>query len=90
MPIDIRTDKEPVVHMYNRLLFSHKKKCIQSVLMRWVNLQLFIQSEASQKEKNKYHILTHICGIYKDGTEKAVCKALMEMQTERTDLLIQA
>ena len=22
-----------------------------------------IQSEVSQKEKNKYHILTHICGI---------------------------
>ena len=50
--------------------------------MGWVNLELFKQSEASQKEKNKYHILTHLCGIYKDGTEEAVCKALMQMQTE--------
>ena len=58
--------------------------------MGWVNLELFIQSEASQKEENKYHILTHICGIYKDGTEEAVCKALMEMQTEKTDLSTQA
>ena len=29
----------------------------------WMDLQTVIQSEVSQKEKNKYHILTHICGI---------------------------
>ena len=29
----------------------------------WMNLETVIQSEVSQKEKNKYHILTHICGI---------------------------
>ena len=28
--------------------------------MRWMNLEPITQSEASQKEKNKYHILTHI------------------------------
>ena len=31
-----------------------------------MNLELTIQSEVSQKEKNKDHILTHICGIYKN------------------------
>ena len=31
-----------------------------SVLMRWMNLQPTIQSEVSQKEKNKCHILMHI------------------------------
>ena len=36
--------------------------------MRWVNLDPIIQSEVSQKEKDKYHILTHIYGIYKNGT----------------------
>ena len=30
------------------------------VLMKWINLELVIQSEVSQKEKDKYHILTHI------------------------------
>ena len=35
----------------------------QSVLMRWMNLESIIQSEVSQKEKNKYHILTHLYGI---------------------------
>ena len=29
----------------------------------WMDLETVIQSEISQKEKNKYRILTHICGI---------------------------
>ena len=29
----------------------------------WMNLDSVIQSEVSQKEKNKYDILMHICGI---------------------------
>ena len=49
--------KEIVVHIHNGiLLLSHKK----SVLMSWMNLEPIIQSEVSQKEKDKYHILTHI------------------------------
>ena len=28
--------------------------------MRWINLDPIIQSEVSQKEKDKYHILTYI------------------------------
>ena len=28
-----------------------------------VDLEIVIQSEVSQKEKNKYHIITHVCGI---------------------------
>ena len=34
-----------------------------SVLMRWMKLELIIQSEVSQKEKYKYNILMHIYGI---------------------------
>ena len=40
-----------------------KRKLSQSVLMRWMNLEPIIQSEVSQKEKDKYHILTHIYRI---------------------------
>ena len=29
----------------------------------WMDLEMVIQSEVSQEEKNKYHILTDICGI---------------------------
>ena len=40
-----------------------KKNAFESVLMRWMNLEPIIQSEVSQKEKDRYRILTHIYGI---------------------------
>ena len=40
-----------------------KKNKFESFLMRWMNLEPVIQSKASPKKKNKYHILTHIYGI---------------------------
>ena len=54
--------------------------------MRWTNLEPIIQSEVSQKEKDKYCILTHLCGIYKDDTDEFICRAVMEKHTWRTDL----
>ena len=35
-----------------------KSNAFELVLMRWMNLEPIIQSEVSQKEKDKYHILT--------------------------------
>ena len=35
-----------------------------------MNLESVIPSEVNQKEKNKYQILTHICGIEKNGTDE--------------------
>ena len=40
-----------------------KRNAFESVIMRWMKLEPIIQSEVSQKEKYKYHILTHIYGI---------------------------
>ena len=40
-----------------------KRNTFESGLMRWVNLEPIIQSEMSQKEKDKYCILTHIYRI---------------------------
>ena len=56
-------DKEVVVHIHNAILPSPKKELLKSILMRWINLESIIQSEVSQKEKGKYHILTHIYRI---------------------------
>ena len=42
-----------------------KKNEIGSFVETWMNLETVIQSEVSQKGKNKYRILTHICGIRK-------------------------
>ena len=40
-----------------------ERNIFESVLMRWMNLEPIIQSEVSQKEKDKYHILMYIYGI---------------------------
>jgi len=37
-----------------------KRNTFELVLMRWMNLEPIIQSEVSQKEKEKYHILMYI------------------------------
>ena len=40
-----------------------KRNAFESVLMRWMNLEPVTQGEVSQKEKNKYHPLTHIWNL---------------------------
>ena len=51
-----------------------------SFVETWMDLQTVIQSKVGQKEKNKYCILTDVCGIWKNGTDKPVCKAEIETQ----------
>ena len=34
-----------------------------SFVEMWMDLESVIQNEVSQKEKNKYRVLMHICGI---------------------------
>ena len=70
-----------MVHIHNEILLSHKRNTFESVLMRWMNLEPITQSEVSQKEKDKYRILTHIYGIQKNGTEEFVYRATVEKQT---------
>ena len=40
-----------------------KRKEIELFIVRWMDLESVIQSEVNQKEKNKYHMLTHIYGM---------------------------
>jgi len=47
----------------------------------WINLKSVIQSEVGQKERYKHHILTDICGIYKNGTDETICSVGIEVQT---------
>ena len=48
--------------------------------MMWMNIEPIIQSEVSQKEKNKC-ILTNIYGIQTDGTDEIICWTAMETQS---------
>ena len=49
-----------------------KRNRAESVLMKWMNLESIIHSEVSQKEKDEYRIVTHIYGIWKNGTEEFI------------------
>ena len=40
-----------------------KRNSLESVQMKWMNLETIIQSEVNQKYKYKYHILTHMYGF---------------------------
>ena len=51
-------------HIYTMEYYSAiKRDAIGSFAETWMDLETVIQSEVSQKEKNKYRMLTHIYGI---------------------------
>ena len=51
-------------HTYTMEYYSAiKRNKTELFLVRWIDLETVIQSEVSQKEKNKYLTLTHIYGI---------------------------
>ena len=56
-------DKETMVHIYNGLVLSHKREHFRVNSNEVDELAPITQSEVSQKEKNKYHILMHLYGI---------------------------
>ena len=45
-------------YIYTMDYLAIKWNAFESVLMRWMNLEPIIQNEVSQKEKDKYCILT--------------------------------
>ena len=55
-----------------------KRNEIGSFVEMWMDLKSDIQSEVSQKQRNKYHMLMHICGILKNGRDESICRAGIE------------
>ena len=47
-----------------------------------MDLETVIQSQGSQKKKNKFFIIWLICGIQKNGTDEHICKAEIETDKE--------
>ena len=52
-----------VVHTYNGILLGHKKDKIMSFAATWMQLEIVILSEVSQKEKGKYHMISYIWNL---------------------------
>ena len=45
--------------------------------------------KVSQKEKNKYQILAHVCRVQKNGTDESIFRAGIEMQMWSSDMWTQ-
>ena len=58
-------DEEDVACIYNGILLSHKKNKIDLFVVRWMDLEYVIQSEASQKEKQIPYANTYIWNLKK-------------------------
>ena len=58
-------DKEDVLHTYNGILLSHKENKIMPFAATWMDLEIGILSEVSQKEKNKYRNITYMWNLEK-------------------------
>ena len=71
-------DKEIVAHIHIGVLLSYKKECIW-VGSNEVDEHRAYYTEWSKSEKDKYHILTHIYGIQKDGTDKPIYRTAVEI-----------
>ena len=52
-----------MVNIYNGILLTLKKYEILSIVVTWIDLEIIILIEVSQTEKDKYHMISLICGI---------------------------
>ena len=50
-----------VVHIYKGALLTHNKAFSSEA--KWMDPEVIIVSEVSQTEKDKYHMISLICGI---------------------------
>ena len=70
-------------HIYTMEYYSAiKRNKIELFVVRWMDLESVIQSEVSQKEKNKYRMLTYMESKKKEnGSEKPRGRTGVKMQT---------
>ena len=61
-------------------MVTELNSCDRDPMACKANLEPIIQSEVSQKEKNKYRILTHMFGIEKDSTDEIIYRAALEQR----------
>ena len=60
MSINRGMDKEDVVCIYNGILLGREIRLLAATRMQ---LEIIILSETGQTEKDKYHMISLICGI---------------------------
>ena len=56
-------DETTMGHLHNRVYSAVKKKKILPFATVWKDVENIMLSEISQSEKDKYHMISLICGI---------------------------
>ena len=49
----------------------------------WMDLEIIMLSEVSQAEKEKYHMISLICGTQKNDTNEIIYKTETDSQTQK-------
>ena len=65
---------------------ANEKNEIMPLTATWVNLEIIILSKS---EKDKYHMISLICGISKNDTNELVYKRETDSQTLKTNWWLQ-
>ena len=79
MPIDGGMDKEDVVHIHNGILLSYKKEWNNAIYSD-MDGPRDCHTEWSKSDKDTYHMISLICGIWKNGTNESIYKTEIESQ----------
>ena len=52
--------------MYKRTILGHKKERNLAIVTIWMDLEGIILNEINHTEKDKFHVITLLCGIEKN------------------------
>ena len=70
MSINKGMDQEDVVHIYSKILLSHKKSEIMPFSVTWMDLEIIMLSEGNQTEEYKHHTIQLV--KYKNDTNQLI------------------
>ena len=83
MSIDRWMDKDVVCMCiyYIRNTTQPAKEWNNAFSATWVDLEIIILYEVNQSDKDKYHVMSLICGIFKNDTHELIYKTEIYPQT---------
>ena len=86
MSINRAMDKEDVVHIYVSIMeyyFATKRNEIMPFAATWMDLEIIILREVSQKEKDKYHMIVLYVKFNKNDTKELIYKTETNSQISK-------
>ena len=77
MSVNRWLDKVAVIHIYSRLLFSHKTEHFWVSTNEVDEPRAYFRESSKSERENKHCVSVHECGIWKDGTDDLILGATM-------------